>query len=135
MTDVIGGYGLVAKVSVRDLAASTQWYAEKLGLQHDARFDTPNWAQLNCPGIPHVAIGLWGDPNRVGSGGAVVTFFVDDIAVARKTLLDRGVNVGPAMDVGQGVKLAFFSDPDGNSLGLRQNPPTQPSAAAVGQAG
>ena len=135
MTDVIGEYGLVAKVSVRDLAVSIQWYQEKLGLQHDARFDTTNWAQMNIPAIPHVAIGLWVDPNRVGTGGAVATFFVNDIAVARKALMDRGVNVGPIMDVGLGVKMAFFSDPDGNSLGLRQNPATQPSAGAVGQSG
>lgn len=133
MTDVIGEYGLVTKVSVRDLAGSVLWYEEKLGLQHDSRFDTTKWVQLNVPGIPHVAIGLWVDPDRVGTGGAVATFFVNDIVLARKTLLDRGVVVGPIMDVGQGVTMAFFSDPDGNSLGLRQNPATQPAAGAVGQ--
>ena len=133
MTDVIGEYGLVAKVSVCDLAKSIEWYHEKLGLEHDPRFDTTKWAQMNVPGIPHVAIGLWVDPNRVGTGGAVATFFVNDINLARKTLLDRGVDAGPAMDVGQGVKMAFFSDPDGNSLGLRQNPASQPKAGAVGQ--
>jgi predicted enzyme related to lactoylglutathione lyase len=111
----------VAKVNVSNLAASSEWYAKKLGLVHDPKFDTPNWQQLNLPGRKGVAIGLNLDAAKVGTGGATATFVVKDIEKEQKALIKKGVNVGVVMPVGEGVCLAFFADPDGNELGLRQN--------------
>jgi predicted enzyme related to lactoylglutathione lyase len=45
---------------------------------------------------------------------------VDDIAGARDELLGRGVDVAEITDVGGGVKYAWFSDPDGNTLTLQE---------------
>jgi predicted enzyme related to lactoylglutathione lyase len=45
---------------------------------------------------------------------------VPDIDSARAELIDRGVSVGDVVDVGGGVKYAWFADPDGNSLVLQE---------------
>jgi predicted enzyme related to lactoylglutathione lyase len=45
---------------------------------------------------------------------------VSDIDSARAELIDRGISVGDVVDVGGGVKYAWFADPDGNSLVLQE---------------
>ena len=45
---------------------------------------------------------------------------VPDIEQAREELIGRGVAVGEIVDVGGGVKYAWFADPDGNSLVLQE---------------
>ena len=39
---------------------------------------------------------------------------------ARTELTGRGVEVGPVADVGGGVKYAWITDPDGNTLTLQE---------------
>jgi lactoylglutathione lyase len=111
----------VAKVDVSNLKASTEWYVDKIGLVRNARFDAPTWRQLDLPGKPGVSIGLNLNAKGVGSGGATATFVVADIEKERQALISKGVNVTPISNVGDGVCLAFFKDPDGNQLGLRKN--------------
>ena len=132
LKDILGEYGFSAKVDVSDLDASANWYTSKLGLIPDPRYNTPTWRQFNLPGIPLIAIGLNRNAAGVGSGGAGSTFVVNDVAAARESLIEQGVPVGPITDVGGGVLLCFFKDPDGNSLGLRQNSPDQPKAGQIG---
>jgi predicted enzyme related to lactoylglutathione lyase len=131
LKDVIGEYGFVAKLDVSNLQASAGFYGTALGLEHDPRFDTPTWMQFNLPDIDQVAIGL-SATGSVSTGGSVPTFVVNDINAARQSLLDNGVEVCPVKDVGLGVLMAFFQDPDGNTLALRQNPSSQPRAAEIG---
>lgn len=45
---------------------------------------------------------------------------VNDLAQSRAELLERGVDIGPVVDVGGGVSYAWFADPDGNTLTLQQ---------------
>jgi len=45
---------------------------------------------------------------------------VNDIEQARTELIDRGVEVAEIVDVGGGVRYAWFADPDGNSLTLQE---------------
>jgi catechol 2,3-dioxygenase-like lactoylglutathione lyase family enzyme len=45
---------------------------------------------------------------------------VADIEQARAELAARGVEISGVQDVGGGVKYAWFSDPDGNSLTLQE---------------
>ena len=136
-----GQFALVAKVDVCDMDKSVDWYTSKLDFEVDPLFiGNPSWRQLNMPGLQHVAMGLSQSsklcptpatqPNPLPSGHAVTTFVVDDINAARQTLIRRGVDVGSIQDVGQGVSLAFFFDPDWNQLGLRQN--TKQPASKVG---
>lgn len=116
------GVGFVAKVDVSNLDASTNWYRDKLGLVPDPRFNAPSWRQLKIPGLGcDVAIGLNLNPGKLGTAGATATFVVKDIVKEQKRLTSLGVNIGPVTPVGEGVCLAFFTDPDGNQLGLRQN--------------
>lgn len=129
LKDIVGDYGFVAKVDVSNLDASTDWYQRNLGLRLDERYSTPTWRQFGLFGSSRTAIGLNLNPAGVGSRGAVSTFVVVDIAAARKGLIAQGVAVGPIIDVGHGVLLCFFKDPDGNSLGLRQNSKGQPNPA------
>ncbi|HEV7743555.1 MAG TPA: VOC family protein [Pyrinomonadaceae bacterium] len=131
LKDIIGEYAFVIKLEVSNLQASAGFYENGLGLIHDPKFDTPTWMQFNLPGIDQVAIGL-SLSSSVSSGGSVPTFVVDDIEAARQSLIDNHVEVGPIEDVGLGVLMAFFQDPDGNALALRQNPPSQPRAAEIG---
>ena len=45
---------------------------------------------------------------------------VSDIDSARAELIERGISVGDVVDVGGGVKYAWFADPDGNSMVLQE---------------
>ena len=45
---------------------------------------------------------------------------VADIEQARADLLERGVDVEEVVDVGGGVKYAWLTDPDGNTLTLQE---------------
>ena len=113
-------YSVVAKVNVSNLAASVVWYESKLDMVTDPAYQRPTWEQLNFPGKSGFAVGLNLDADHVGTGGASTTFVVTNIEAARNELISRGVEVSPVQNA-EGVLLAFFSDPDGNSLGLRQN--------------
>lgn len=127
LKDMIGDFGLVLKVNVSDLEKSVHWYSEKLGFVHNPRYDVPGWwAQLTIPELRNTAVGLNFDAGKVGTGGGETTFVVADIERARDALIAKGVDVGPIQTVPTGVKLANFHDPDGNALGLRQNPHHMP---------
>lgn len=120
LRDVIGEFSFVIKRNVSNLDASVTWYQQKLLLIPDPHFNVPgSWAQLNVPEVPGLAVGLnHGTPTP---GSDTPTFVVPDIAAARQALIDKGVDVGPIQTVPDNVQLAFFKDPDGNELGLRQN--------------
>lgn len=135
LKDLITEYGVVSKIDVSSIEASTAWYEEKLELVLDNRFNTPGWwAQLYLPEFgPAVAVGLNHNPERTGTGGQRLTFVVDDIAAARQQLMDKGVEVGPINQLPHEVQEANFKDPDGNLLGLRQNSPEMPKASAIVQ--
>lgn len=122
LKDIIGDFDLVYKINVSNLAASLDWYGNKLGLEHDADFDGPTWVQFKVPGVSNLVIGLNVDPVNIGSGSAVPTFVVKDLEAACNGLVANGIDAGDIQDVGSGVKLSFFKDPDGNTLGLRQDP-------------
>ncbi|HWM92743.1 MAG TPA: VOC family protein [Thermoanaerobaculia bacterium] len=135
---ITGQYAFVAKVAVSNMDNSVQWYTTKLDFVVDRRFvANPYWMQLNMPGLPRVAMGLSADTPYTSSPhpgpDPVATFVVADIKLARQTLIDRGVDtMSKIQDVGQGVYLAFFQDPDKNWLGLRQNSPQEPKPSEVG---
>jgi predicted enzyme related to lactoylglutathione lyase len=50
-----------------------------------------------------------------------VHLVVDDIAEARRSLVEKGVDVSEIQDMG-GVMYAYFADPDGNSWALQEIP-------------
>ncbi|MEH2288684.1 VOC family protein [Nostoc sp.] len=121
LKNTFGEYSFVTKVDVTNLEASVKWYKDKLGLVPEDKYDTPSWRQLSIPDIGNFAIGL-NLSNSVVAGSTVSTFVVSNIAAARQSLIEKGVEVEPITDVGHGVQLSVFKDIDGNLLGLRQNP-------------
>ena len=52
----------------------------------------------------------------------VMHLVVDDIDEARPVLVDRGVDVYVVADLGGGVRMAGFADPDGNPWTLQELP-------------
>ncbi|MDJ0676321.1 MAG: VOC family protein [Calothrix sp. MO_167.B42] len=114
--------GWVTRFNVSNLEKSLNWYLDKLHMDLD--YDNlafPYYAQVYYPEYPGTQIGLSAS-NPVQSGQATATIVVDDIAGARDYILSNGVQVGELCNAGNGrTVLAFFCDPDGNNLALRQN--------------
>ena len=112
---------LLLKVSVSDIVVASKWYSDKLGFTEIFSYEDI-WTRMTIPGYTAITYGLSKDGHPTNSGGQVTTFIVSDIATAKKELEDKGVDVGPIENPGNGIQLAFFKDLDGNSLGLRQEP-------------
>jgi predicted enzyme related to lactoylglutathione lyase len=102
----------------RDLAAAAEFYGETLGLprsvymedRHFSEYETGNLT-LSVYNAEKMGLGHQVNPNPVA-------LHVDDVAVARKLLEERGVTFhGETLDTGV-CHMALFSDPDGNTLML-----------------
>jgi len=134
LKEIKGEYGIVARVNVPYVEEGIEWYEKKLGLKNDHRYYVKGvWAQLNFPGIKNFALGISeGIPNPAPKA-YVITIVVDNIERAHKKLKKEGVNVGEIIDVGRGVKLAYFTDLVGNALALRQNAAKHPKASSLGE--
>ena len=105
-------------VPTHDIAAAARFYGETLGLprsvyleeRHFSEFETGN---LTLSVYDAEKMGLTHAPNR-----NPVALHVDDVDASRKLLEERGVSFhGDTLDTGV-CHMAFFSDPDGNSLML-----------------
>jgi catechol 2,3-dioxygenase-like lactoylglutathione lyase family enzyme len=106
-------------VPVRDLEASTRWYAETLGLE-----------QIGFGGWPEFQLGenvslYLLDPTNIGREFAgphtsAIALRVADVETARSELEAKGVQFhGDTFDTGV-CHMALFSDPDGNELMLHR---------------
>lgn len=112
---------------VADVERSKSFYLDVMGftLDHDVRpGDGMRVVQLTPPGsacsiVVGAGIGT-GDP----ADGTVkgLHLVVQDIAVVREHLVDRGADVSGIVDMG-GVQFAYLADPDGNSWALQQLAP------------
>ena len=81
--------------------------------------------QLTPPGSTcAIVFGTGMGPNTEMEPGSVkgVHLVVDDIEESRNALIERGVEISTAEDLGGGVMYAWFSDPDGNLWTLQQWP-------------
>ncbi len=112
---------LLIKVSVDNVQTASQWYQDKLGFVEKFSFGNI-WIRMKIPKNKDTTYGLSKDGHPTNSGGQVTTFVVENIEQARQELINNGVPVGPIENPGAGIKLAFFDDLDGNSLGLREEP-------------
>ncbi|NEO33308.1 MAG: VOC family protein [Symploca sp. SIO3C6] len=111
--------GWVTRFDVVDVKKSVAWYEDVLGmkLSLDA---LPYYGQVSYPEYPDTQIGLNSNASPA-SGKATATIVVNDINVARDSIVSAGVDVEPICSAGPDVVLAFFCDPDGNNLALRQD--------------
>jgi predicted enzyme related to lactoylglutathione lyase len=112
-------------VPVTDVDRAKAFYVEKLGFAEDVDvrpFEGLRVVQVTPPGSA-CSIGFGtGAPVYEGEPGTVrgLHLVVADIEAAREELLARGVDIGEIVDVGGGVRYAWLSDPDGNSLALQE---------------
>jgi predicted lactoylglutathione lyase len=110
-TDFIG-------VNVRDRGEAAEFYGEKLGLKRNPNA-SDEWPEFETSNVGFVL----STPEQKGGGEYrpeyAIALRVADVAQAMKRLRDRGVEFEFPEPYDSGVcHMAFFKDPDGNSLML-----------------
>lgn len=104
-----------------DLAKAKAWYAEAFGVQ--PYFDEPFYAGFDVGGWELGLVPVEPPAHRVGNQGVVAYWGVDDCAAAHARLLALGAKeIAPVQDVGGGIKVATVADPEGNAVGIIENP-------------
>ncbi len=114
-------------VPVVDIDDAITFYAEKVGfvVDHDTRpTGDVRVVQLTPAGSSCSIVLSKGLPTLLAEPGSMrgLHLVVDDIDAVRKSLVDLGVVVDEVADVGGGVRMAGFADPDGNTWALQQLP-------------
>ena len=115
--------GPIAQIAVRvkDVSRATEFYRDQLGLPF--LFDAPGLAFFQCGDI----MLMLSQPStpEFDHPSAILYFQVDEISAAHEALVGRGVmfidsphvvHRDPSME----LWMAFFRDPDGNILAIRQ---------------
>ena len=107
-------------VMVSDMDRAVKFYTQALGFRLATRYEN-EWAQVEAAGL---TIGLHPIGRKTeraaGQGGLSIGLQVDRLGPVIETLKVRGVQFQPQFVEDRGIKLAFFSDPDGNPLYLCQ---------------
>ena len=106
-----------------DVDRSLAFYVEQVGFGLDHDIEPGNGmrvVQLTPPGSScSVVFGVGiGDPDAAPVQG--LHLVVEDVDAAREQLSGNGVEVSDVMDMGGGIRYAYFSDPDDNSWALQQ---------------
>ena len=113
-------------VPVADVDRAKAFYVERLGSTEDVDVqpvDGVRVVQLTPPGSAcSIGLGTGLPAYDDAAPGSVrgLHLVVDDIERARADLVGRGVDVGEVVDVGGGVRYAWITDPDGNTLTLKE---------------
>jgi len=113
-------------VPVTDIDRSKAFYTDRLGFVLDVDVQPTEGCrvvQLTPPGSACSIVHSTGlDELADMSTGSIkgLHLVVDNLDLARAELIERGVEVAHVVDVGGGVKYAWFVDPDGNSLTLQE---------------
>jgi catechol 2,3-dioxygenase-like lactoylglutathione lyase family enzyme len=94
-----------------------RFYEEELGLVVEA--DVVGTVRYSCGG--GTALAIFERPMEPVDR-TVAAFEVEDIEGEVNGLRGRGVEVEDIITLPEGVKRAFFKDPDGNVIGMRQLP-------------
>ena len=114
-------------VPVTDVDRAKSFYVEQLGFQTDLDV-RPNEAvrivQLTPPESACSIVFGTGLHSLAMQPGSLrgLHLVVGNVAQAREALLGRGVEVSEVEEHDQGVKYAYFSDPDGNTWALQEMP-------------
>jgi len=107
-------------VMVSDMSKAVKFYRDVLGLEVKAQWGE-EFAQLAAPGTIialHPAVKGGSKPGK--SESVSIGFGVKSLEGAMKELKAKGVKFSRIADDGP-VRLAFFSDPDGNPLYLSES--------------
>jgi catechol 2,3-dioxygenase-like lactoylglutathione lyase family enzyme len=100
---------------ISDMNASVKFYTEVLGLQLNTRYGD-HWAEIGAAGI---VIALHPTTKQLQSSDKIsIGLRVENLGEAVASLSEKGVSCKVQNDAK--VKLAHFTDPDGNNLYLTQ---------------
>ena len=121
---MLGKRNAVANLAVRDIDRARDFYTDTLGLrQVDAEGD-----ELIVLKSGDSEVSVYRSDFAGTNKATAVTWAVDDIEAEVKTLKQKGVMFehydmpGLALEgdvhVGEGMKIAWFKDPDGNILNI-----------------
>jgi catechol 2,3-dioxygenase-like lactoylglutathione lyase family enzyme len=108
---------VVPTLAVSDMDRARRFYEEGLGLAVEA--DVVGTVRYSCGG--DTALAIFERPMEPVDR-TVAAFEVEDIEGEVNELRGRGVEVEDIITLPSGVKRAFFKDPDGNVIGMRQLP-------------
>ena len=105
-------------IPTRDLERAVEFYGNTLGLHRSVYMPERNFAEFETGNLTLNIM----NPEKMGlehnALRNALALHVDDVAAARSTLESRGVTfAGETFDTGV-CHMAFFQDPDGNSLML-----------------
>ncbi len=111
-------------VPVRDLERAVRFYRDTLGMQF--LFAAPNLAFFDCGGI-RLMLGVPEKP-ELDHPGSIIYYKVADIQTAFDTLTSRGVSFEDKPHLIAKLEyhelwMAFFRDPEGNTLALMSEVP------------
>lgn len=114
----LGPIGQIA-VNARDLERAVQFYRDTLGMK--LLFQVPQMAFFDCGGV-RLMLGIASEP-AFDHPASVIYYRVPDIRAAHSALAGRGVEfTSPPHFVAKlpdhELWLAFFHDPEGNTLAL-----------------
>jgi catechol 2,3-dioxygenase-like lactoylglutathione lyase family enzyme len=102
-------------LAVNDLERARRFYEEKLGFEVEAQVaETVRYRCGNGTGLA-----IFERP-MTPVDRTVAAFEVADIENEVTDLRSRGVEVEGVITLASGVRRAFFKDPDGNLIGMRQ---------------
>jgi len=110
---------------VSDITRAKEWYAKAFGVA--PYFDEPFYVGFNIGGFE---LGL--DPNSPsGPGGTMAYWGVANAESSVEYMQSIGAAVATQVkDVGGGIKVASVIDPDGNRVGIIENPHFDPGATS-----
>lgn len=114
-------------VPVTDVDRAKSFYVEQVGFQADLDVrpnDAVRIVQLTPPESACSIVIRTGLPSLAMQPGSLrgLHLVVGNVAQAREALISRGVLVSEVEEHDQGVKYAYFSDPDGNTWALQEMP-------------
>jgi len=116
-TQLISGVDFVA-ISTHDLPKAVEFYGDTLGLPRSVYLEERSYAEFEIGDLTLSVV----DAEKMGMEHSVrgheIALHVDDVAAARATLEQRGVEFrGETFDTGV-CHMALFNDLDGNPLML-----------------
>ena len=118
MSSIVTGVDFVS-IPTQDLERAAAFYRDTLGLRNSVHRPERNFSEFENGTVTFSVV----DPARMGIGefkpnANHIALHVEDVAAARATLEERGVEfMGDIFDTGV-CHMAFFTDPDGNALML-----------------